>query len=135
MGTRPVPLSDNGGTAGAPYALLDGPLAALVQDIDDVLAPVTVVAVEERALFAFSSRRAAEAHLRSLPAEASPRLRVAFVAADDLRGKEELLRAGAAAGATLLDLDPDDDLRPRASIALAQAIAYIASFRRNSACF
>lgn len=119
---------------GTPYTLLDGPLAALVQDLDEVLAPLTVVGTGGRAMLAFSSKRAAEKHARGLPADAAERLRVAVVPAGDARGKEELLCAGASSGATVLELDPDGGLRPRASLELERAIAYVASFRRNTAC-
>lgn len=113
---------------------LDGPLWAIVRREPGVLAPLTARAKAVRSLLVFTSEAAAGAHLRALPPEVAPAWTVASWEARDRRGKEELLRAAAAAGTTRLDLDPDLDLRPERAVPLAKAIAYVASFKRATAC-
>ena len=115
-------------------ALLDGPLVALVRDLPGVLAPLTVRDGEVRALLVFGDGEAAAAHAASLPEPRRGEFRLQRAAAGDWRGKEELLRAGAAAGATRVDLDVDASLRPAASLPLATALAYVLSYKSGTAC-
>jgi hypothetical protein len=115
-------------------ALLDGPLIALVRDVPDVLAPLTVRDGDERALLAFSDGAAAAGHAARLPERRRGEFRLQSTNAGDWRGKEELLRAGAAAGATRVDLDVDDGLRAAASLPLATALAYVLSYKSGTAC-
>lgn len=115
-------------------ASLDGPLYAVIRRDPDLLAPLTARAGDVRSLLAFRAAEAAEAHLRALPADVVGAYRVAGVEADDWRGKEELFRAAAAAGATRLELDPDLELHARHVLPLARAVAYAASYKRASAC-
>lgn len=115
-------------------ALLDGPLVALVRDLRGVLAPLTVRDGEERALLVFSDEAAAAAHAAGLPEPRRSEFRLHRSDAPDWRGKEELLRAAAAAGATRVDLDVDAGLRPDASLPLATALAYVLSYKSGTAC-
>lgn len=115
-------------------ALLDGPLVALVRDLPGVLAPLTVRDGEERALLAFSDDAPAAARAASLPEPRRGEFRLHRADAGDWRGKEELLRAGAAAGATRLDLDAGAGLRAAASLPLATALAYALSYKSGTAC-
>lgn len=115
-------------------ALLDGPLVALVRDLPDVLAPLTVRDGEERALLAFGDDAAAAAHAAALPERRRSEFRLHRADASDWRGKEELLRAGAAVGATRVDLDVDDELRAAVTLPLATALAYVLSYKSGTAC-
>ncbi len=127
----------------AAYLLLDGPLTALVRDLPETLTPLTVSEPPDaassgpkgRSLLAFSTEAAAIAHVEALPSEVASSYRAWTADAGDWRAKEELLRAGASLGAQWLDLDPDANLHPAAQLRLERAIAYVISYKRNSACF
>ena len=115
-------------------ARLDGPLLALVRDLPGVLAPLTVRDGAERALLAFGDDAAASAHAATLPTPRRRAFRVYRADAGDWRGKEELLRAAALAGATRVDLDVDSELRAAACLPLATALAYALSYKSGTAC-
>jgi hypothetical protein len=114
--------------------LLDGPLVALVRGRDDAIAPLLAREGEVRTLLAFSDAAAAERHRARLADEPGAALRLWTIPADDWRGKEELLRSAAALGAVRLDVDPDLALRPEAQAPLAQALGYVLSYKRGTAC-
>ncbi len=116
------------------YAILDGPLTAIVRARPETLTPLTASGPAGRALLAFSSVDAAAAHLAALPDEVAASHRSWTADADDWRAKEELLRAAASLGARRLELDPDLDLRPAAQLPLERAIAYVTSYKRSRAC-
>lgn len=115
-------------------ALLDGTLIALVRDLPGVLAPLTVRDRAERALLIFSDDAIAAAHAARLPDGRRSEFRTYRVDAGDWRGKEELLRAAAAAGASRLDLDVDPGLRATVALPLATALAYARSYKSGTAC-
>lgn len=83
------------------------------------------------ALLLFSSAARAAAHERLLPAG----FRVCAVAADDLRLKEELLRAALHRGATLVLHDPSpEELKPRATDRVVRALFEVLGEKRGRAC-
>ena len=116
------------------YELLDGPLAFLTLDLDEVLAPATVSSPGGRALPLYADPAAAEAQLGRLPADADARLVVRRIDPGDVRAKEELLLAAGQLGATRVEFDPPPSGPARASLALERALAYLAGHKRNSAC-
>lgn len=65
----------------------------------------------------------------------TPELELLGVGSDDLRAKEEWLRAVLARGAGTVVVDPDpDSLTPRSSFPTHKALWYILSHRRETAC-
>jgi hypothetical protein len=115
-------------------ARLDGPLVALVRDVPDVLAPLTARDAGVPVLLAFASEAAARAHRAALPDEVRAAVVPWTAAAGDARAKEELLRAGAAAGAVRLDLDAEPGTAPAVQLPLATALAYVESHKTGTAC-
>ena len=125
--------------ASDPYDLLDGPLTYLARDLGDLAAPVTLVASREGrpsevALPIFSGPAEATVHLPRLPSNGGRGIVVRTVASDDPRGKEEVLRAAVANGVGRILFDPDEHLRPRATLAIDLALGYLIGHKRNSAC-
>lgn len=116
------------------YDLLDGPLAFLTLDLDEVLAPATVSSTEGRALPLYTDPAAADAQRARLPGSADARLVVRRIASDDVRAKEELLRAAQELGAAHVAFDPRPEAAPRAILAVETALAYLEGHKRNSAC-
>jgi hypothetical protein len=114
--------------------VLDGPLVALLRGPPETIAPVLARQGDERTLLVFSTAGAAERHVATLEGAPVPALRTWSIAADDWRGKEELLRAAADLGAVRLDLDPDLRLEPVAQASLQRALAYVTSHKRGTAC-
>ncbi len=114
--------------------LLDGPLVALVRGPADAIAPLMAREGEVRTLLAFTDAAAAERHRARLEGGPGAAVRLWAISADDWRGKEELLRSAAALGAVRLDVDPDLTLRPAAQAPLAQALGYVLSHKRGTAC-
>lgn len=96
--------------------------------------PLTARQGDLRTLLVFTDARAAHAHLHRVGAQPGSDWEVAAYAAGDWRGKEELLRAAATAGATRVDVDPDLALRPRGTLDLTRAARYVASYKRATAC-
>ncbi len=111
---------------------LDGPLYYLEQAEPGRLGPVLVSARESRALLLFRRFGDAQQHLAGLP----EKTRVYALERDDLRAKEEVLYAAALLGAGEVWLDvAAAGLEPSARYPLARALAYVRSFKRQSACF
>ncbi len=117
------------------YDLLDGPLAFLSLDLDGVLAPATASSGDGCALPLYTDPTAADAQADLLRA-ASPDvpLVVRRVEPDDVRAKQELLRAARELGAAHVAFDPRPGAEPRATMALDTALAYLEGHKRNSAC-
>ncbi|ADI15599.1 hypothetical protein [Truepera radiovictrix] len=116
----------------APEAFyLDGPLYYLGRELPHQL-DVTLLRTEAgRAALLFRTETGARAHLAALPHA----LRVRVAPANDWRAKEELLLAAGARGATAVWLDVAvGTLEPTLRAPLAAALAYVRSFRRQSAC-
>jgi hypothetical protein len=117
------------------YDLLDGALAFLTLDLDEMLAPATASSSEGRALPLYTDPALADAQARRLP-RAAPEVRLVVrrIEPDDVRAKEELLRAARELGADHLAFDPRPGAAARAILALDTALAYLEGHRRNSAC-
>jgi hypothetical protein len=118
------------------YDLLDGALAFLTLDLEEVLAPVTLASSEGRALPLYTDAATADAQARSLRAARSDaRSVVRRIEASDVRAKQELLRAARALGAAHVAFDPGPGAGgPRATLSVDTAIAYLEGHKRNSAC-
>jgi len=114
--------------------VLDGPLVALLRGPAETVVPLLARQGDVRTLLVFTSTQAAERHRVTLEGVPVAGLRLASIAADDWRGKEELLRAAADLGADRLDLDPDLGLEPAAQASLDRALAYVVSHKRGTAC-
>lgn len=116
------------------YDLLDGPLAFLTLDLDEVLAPATASSGDGRALPLYSDPEAADAQRLRLPGAQDAGLVVRRIEAHDVRAKQELLRAARELGAAHVAFDPRPGAEPRATMALDTALAYLEGHKRNSAC-
>jgi hypothetical protein len=116
------------------YDLLDGPLAFLTLDLAEVLAPATVASSDGRALPLYTDPKAAETQRGRLPEGTEPRVVVRRIEADDVRAKEELLRAARSLGADHVVFDPGPTAEPRATLTLELALGYLEGHKRNSAC-
>ena len=119
-----------------PLDLLTGPLYAIVRDLPSVLAPLTTIepATRARHLLVWTAPKPRSLHLESLAQQAGPRSVALDIEATDWRAKEELLRAGAHQGATQLDVDCDLALTPTSRLRLAQALSFVTSHARATAC-
>ena len=115
-------------------AALDARLHALTHRTPDVLIPLLARRGDSRHLLVFTSAHAAREHAAALPDLIAGAWSVTSIEADDWRGKEELFRAAAVAGAVRLDLDPDLDLRTPHSLPLATGVAYASSHKKMTAC-
>lgn len=119
----------------AAFDALDGPVAALVHDLPDALAPVTLTSPSGRAVPLFSTPAKARAHLDAVPSvRDAPAITVLVVAPDDPRAKEELLRAAANIGAIQIVFDLGEDLEPVSTLAIDLALGHLEAAKRNAAC-
>ena len=116
-----------------PLTALDRRAWALIQDLPEVLAPVRRIGPDGPTVPLFTTAAAARAHLAHLPADAPP-VRVLELPADDWRLKEEWLAAANVTGTRWVEVDPPADGGRAARVALARASAYVASFKRGTAC-
>ena len=83
----------------------------------------------DKAALLFQEVNFAETHLKLLPEE------VSVQTLDDLRAKEEFLRAALQQGVTHVWFDTDaQSLEPQRVQPLAEALFYILSFKREAAC-
>ena len=98
-----------------------------------MLAPVRRIGPDGPAVPLFTSASAARAQLARLPEDAPP-VRILELPADDWRLKEEWLTAANATGTRWVELDPPADGSRPARTSLARASAYVASFKRGTAC-
>lgn len=117
------------------FDLLDGPVAALVRDLPDALAPVTLTSPGGRSLPLFSTFEGAKAHLDELsPGAESPPVTVLAIAPNDPRAKEEVLRAATTVGARLVAFDPGPNLEPASTLDIELALGHLEAAKRNAAC-
>jgi hypothetical protein len=107
---------------------LDGPLYFLENPRPGIIDPALLRSGDRRAALLFTRSEIAQSHLAALPPGA------AVGCADDLRAKEELLRAARARGATELWLDTAAGGDPATRYPLQRALDYVVSFKRQSAC-
>ena len=109
-------------------SFLDEPLFFLARPRPGVLDIALLHLGTGRAALLFTREDAANAHLATLPHG------VGVARAEDLREKEELLQAALERGAARLWLDAVPDGEPALTYPTARALAYIRSFKRQSAC-
>ncbi len=123
--------------AAHPLSALDRPAWTLIRDLPEVLAPVRIVGPEGPTVPLFRDEASALAHLHGLPPDAPP-VRLLPLPADDWRLKEEWLTAAALAGSRWVAVDPPVDRSagagPAARTSVDRASAYVASFKRGTAC-
>lgn len=118
-------------TAGDPWSRLEQSWYYLGRSLEGVLDVAVLETSGQRALPLFGSHEGAAPFLDAAPAS----LQVHELTPGDHRGKEELLRAALEQGATRVLFDPrEGDLRSEDSVTIAQALWYILSMRRSSAC-
>lgn len=109
-------------------AFLDGPFYFLEQPQPGVLDPALLRVDGGRAALLFTAPDAARAHLQALPAG------TAVGRADDFRAKEEVLAASVARGADRVWLDAPPGGEPALEVPARQALEYVRSFKRQTAC-
>lgn len=110
---------------------LDGPLFYLGREVRGVFDMLMVRQGNTKAVLLFSSEAQAAAH----KAGRLKVLRVFKLAADDLRAKEEFCLAALAQGARTLWLDTAPGaLKPKTHRDLHRALAYVRSFKNDTAC-
>ena len=111
-------------------AALDNTLYYLGRNAGDAVFDfVMMQAGHDKAALLFQEVSLAEAHLAQLPGE------VSVQSLDDMRAKEEFLRAALKQGVTQLWFDTDaESLEPQRVQPLAEALFYILSFKREAAC-
>lgn len=117
------------------YDLLDGPVSALVHDLEEAFAPLTLTSGTRRLLPLFSTAELAQRHVGRLPpVDEAPGVTVLTIGARDPRAKEELLRAAASLGADEVAFDPGRDLEPTTTLRIDLAIGHLEAEKRNAAC-
>lgn len=113
------------------WATLDGEWHYLGRPLEGVL-DIALLPREDGLMAPLFTDGEAAAPFR---ASAAPDLELLDIGSDDLRAKEEWLRAVLARGAGTVALDPDpDSLLPRSSFRTNSALWYILSHRRETAC-
>lgn len=117
------------------YQLLDGDAHAILRNNPEAIVPLTFLGGNGvRSLPLFSNAALAQRHLNALPDEVRGDYGLTPLRKDDLRLKEEVLRAGLAAEAYLLEVDPDLAFHASVTLATSRALSYVLSFRRETAC-
>jgi len=109
---------------------LDEALSYLGLELPGAIDVLLVRAGETRAALLFRDPERAREHLPKLPGRTVHR-----VPADDFRAKEELLRAALHRGATEVWVDTAaEGLGPAARYPLREALLYVLSMKRQTAC-
>ena len=109
-------------------AALDNTLYYLGRDTKDAVFDFVMMQGRAKVALLFQEVNLAEVHLAQLP-------EVSVQTLDDLRAKEEFLRAALQQGVTQVWFDTDaQSLEPQRVQPLAEALFYILSFRREAAC-
>ena len=115
----------------AAWRLLDRDWYYLGLPADEGFAALQVVSGGSAAVPVYSDAERARALLGRAPSGVT----VERLQADDLRAKEEWLRAALTAGAAELLADPAaSTMEPAGTLPLRLALGYILSFRRETAC-
>lgn len=115
----------------SPWEALDGPLLYLGRPVEGAFQIALLHSRTGTLAPLLTSERAGRPFLRKAPAGVV----LLALSADDLRAKEEWLRAALSQGATIAAFDPDPlTLSAKAALPLDRALAYIISHRRQTAC-
>ncbi|MEX2541510.1 MAG: hypothetical protein WD314_06860 [Trueperaceae bacterium] len=113
------------------WDVLDGDWLYLGRPLEGVLDVATLVGQAGRVAPLFGDEASGEPFRAKGPAG----LELLPVAAADLRGKEEWLRAALAQGATEIAFDPDPvSLAPTLAFPIDKGLWYVLSHRRETAC-